>query len=210
MRHKVSAAQRRRAKAQDARYRDRRKRLSLKITLRQVAEFSSRLVVVDYGSGDGCWIYPSGRAGASGAYGNYSFNGLQVGPHRFALAVKLGCTLWDLNGYDAAHAPLAVCVGGRCCNPNHLNRKPSEPNRSWDRAKEAALYGNTAVTRTDPQARRLLAAMYPAGLVPNGPLFHEPWQQNVSPQLMAFLEMGLREEYKNMCLDRDGRAHEGG
>ena len=207
---RVTPARRRRAKAQDARYKDRRKRLSLKITLQQVAEFSSRLVRVDHGNGGGCWIYPSkGSTGASGSYAYYNFNGVQLGPHRFALAVKLGCTLWDLNGYDAAHSSKATCAGGRCCNPAHLTQKPSEPNRSWDRAKDAAMYGNTVATRTDHQARKLMAAMYPAGLVPNAPLFDEPWQQNVSPQLMAFLESGLLEEFKKMRLDRDRRTYAG-
>jgi hypothetical protein len=190
---KLSGAQRRRIKAQDARHKQKRKRLSLRITLQQVAEFSARLVPINYGSGSGCWIYPSkGSTGASGSYAYYSFNGVQIGPHRFALAVKLGCTLWDLDGFDAAHSSKEICVGGRCCNPDHLYKKRSEPNRSWDRAKDAARYGNTVVTRTEPQARKLLAAMYPMGLVPNSSLFDEPWQQNVSPELTAFLENGIR------------------
>jgi hypothetical protein len=175
---KLSGAQRRRIKARDARYKQKCKRLSLRITLQQVAKFSARLVPINYGSGSGCWIYPSkGSTGASGSYAYYSFN---------------GCTLWDLDGFDAAHSSKEICVGGRCCNPDHLYKKRSEPNRSWDRAKDAARYGNTVVTRTEPQARKLLAAMYPMGLVPNSSLFDEPWQQNVSPELMAFLENGTR------------------
>jgi len=203
-RYRPTAKQKRRRQLADARYKRRKARLSLPITLLQVAEFSTRLVRIDYGRGGECWMYPSkGKTGASRAYGNFSFNGVAIGPHRFALAVKLGRTLWSLNGYDAAHASKSICMGGTCCNPEHLLLKPSEPNRSWDRGRDAIMYGDKVTTRTNPQAQRMVAAMYPGGLQPNAPLFDDPCQQNVSPQLMAFLEMGLREEFKKMRLTRD-------
>jgi hypothetical protein len=177
------------------------------ITLEQIAEFSARLVHVDYGSAGGCWIF-TGKSVArqSKAYGRMSYNNLPIVAHRFALAVKLGCTLWDLEGYDAAHSSKAVCKGGRCCHPDHLTKKPSEPNRSWDRAKDAGLYGDKVTTRTLEEARKLLAAMYPAGLPINRPLFDQPWQSNVSPELMGFLEKGLRQELRNMHQTRVAAA----
>jgi hypothetical protein len=173
------------------------------ITLEQVAEFSAHLAHVDYGSSDGCWIFTGKSvAGASQAYARMSHNNYLVMAHRFALAVKLGCTIWDLEGYDAAHASKAICGGGRCCNPEHLNPKPSEPNRSWDRARDAGSYGDKVTTRTPEETRKLLAAMYPAGLAPNSPLFDEPWHSNVSSELRGFLEMGLRDDLRNMYRNR--------
>jgi hypothetical protein len=184
---------------QKARNQARYAALSRQITLEQVAEFSARLLHVDYGSWGGCWIY-TGKAvaGASKTYARMSHNNYPIMAHRFALAVKEGCTIWDLEGYDAAHASKAICKGGRCCNPDHLKKKLSEPNRSWDRARDAGSYGDKITTRTPEEARKLLAALYPVGLAPNTRLFDEPWQSNVSPELMTFLEMGIRDDLRNM------------
>jgi hypothetical protein len=121
----------------------------------------------------------------------------------------LGCTVYDLTGYDAAHASKVICLGGRCCHPDHLTRKLSEQNRSWDRAKEAGSFGDKATTRTPQEARKLLDAMYPTGLAANSPLFDEPWNSNVSSALVSVLEMGLREDFRNMRRMRIGGAHGG-
>lgn len=183
---------------QKARNKARYTALSRQITLAQVADFSSHLAHVDYGNAGGCWIFTAkSTAGAANAYGRMTHNNFPIMAHRFALAVKLNCTIWDLEGYDAAHASKAVCVGGRCCKPDHLSKRLSEPNRSWDRARDAGQYGNKVTTRTPEEAQKLLAAMYPAGLPLNGPLFDEPWQSNVGSQLMGFLEMGIRDDFRN-------------
>jgi hypothetical protein len=39
----------------------------------------------------------------------------------------------DLDEFDAAHAPVEVCMGGRCCHPEHLSKKTTPKNRSSDR-----------------------------------------------------------------------------
>ncbi len=196
---KLSASQKRNNRRKTARYKARRKALSQQITLEQVCEFSSRLVRVDYGTGDGCWLYLGKSAGgASKAYARKKHNGELVMVHRFALAVKLGCTVWDLEGYDCGHSSKAVCIGGRCCNPDHLTPKLSDPNRSWDRAKDAEKFGDKATTRTPEEKTAMMKAMYPAGVSNNGKLFDEPWQSNVSPELTRFLEIGLKQDLQNM------------
>ena len=165
---------------QKARSKARYAALSRSITLEQVAEFSAHLMHVDHGNAGGCWIFTGKSvAGAAKAYARMSHNNFPVVAHRFALAVKLGCTMWDLEGYDTAHASKAICVGGRCCNPNHLTKRLSEPNRSWDRARDAGKYGDKITTRTPEEARKLLAALYPVGLAPNTRLFDEPWQSRM-------------------------------
>ncbi len=141
--------------------------LSKPITVEQVLEQSENLRNIFHGprlpNGDRgtCWIYTS-KAG--GVYGRMKFNGVQIRPARFALALKLGCTVWDLEGYDAAHASRTVCVGGRCCNPAHLLKKTSEANRSWDAARE----------RNAPrpsQVRERMTAALPDGVMPAGQAF---------------------------------------
>jgi hypothetical protein len=154
---------------------------------------------VDYGTGDGCWLYlGKSVGGASKAYARKKHNGELVMVHRFALAVKLGCTVWDLEGYDASHSSKAVCLGGRCCNPEHLKEKLSEPNRSWDRARDAALFGDKATNRTAEEKAAMMKAMYPTGVSNTGKLFDDLWQSNVSPELTRFLEKGLKEDLQNM------------
>lgn len=183
------------------------KALSRPITLEQVAKFSAHLAHVDYGNDGGCWLFTGkSTSGASQVYARISHNGCLINAHRFALAVKLGCTLWDLEGYDAAHASKAVCVGGRCCRPEHLTKKLSDPNRSWDRRKDASVYGDKVTIRTPEEVQRLLAALYPFALKPSPPLFDEPWQSNASPELLAFLEIGLRGDLRNLLRGRMERA----
>ena len=200
---KMSASQKRNERRKTARYKARRKAFSPRITLEQVLEFGSKLVKVDYGTGEGCWLHTSkSYSGASKTYVRFRHNGELAQAHRFALAVKLGCTLWDLEGYDAAHSSKAICLGGRCCNPEHLTKKLSDPNRSWDRSKDAAQFGDKAPTRTRGEKVAMMKAMYPRGIKINGQLFDDRWQSNASPALARFLELGLRNELQNMPEDR--------
>jgi hypothetical protein len=104
--------------------------LTQPITAEEARYHSQFLEAVQFGKGF-CWIYVrKSTGGASNAYARFKFHGVWVMAHRFALALKLGQTLWELEGFDAAHAPSDVCIGGRCCNPSHLEAKRSDPNRS--------------------------------------------------------------------------------
>jgi hypothetical protein len=175
-------------------------------TFQQSAAFYVKLEEVPYGHGT-CYLYPSkSTSGISGNYGKMSYNGYPVVPHRFALMLKLECTLADLKGFDAAHAPRAVCSGGRCCHPDHLLKKKSQANRSWDRGKEAAIYGQDAVNRTTEQKRKMVADMYPSGLVPNPKLFDDPISDNNLRR--HFLEMGMRMTLDEMHAARAARDAE--
>ncbi len=198
----------RRDNRKTARVRDRYAALSRRITLEQISQFSSRLVRVDYGNGE-CWPYLLRKSvgGASKNYARLKFNGAWVMAHRFALAVKLGCTIWSLEGFDCSHVPLK-CIGGKCCNPEHLFKKKPQANRSWDRAKEVAAFGLNAKARTEKEKTAMIAAMYPGGMVSDGALFDQPWEQNVSPELRRFLEMGLRNDMQNMQIARSETTHD--
>jgi hypothetical protein len=196
---KVSALKtRRRDSRKTALVKRRYAALTRPITVQQVCEFSSRLVRVDYGNGE-CWMYLLGKSvgGASKNYARIKFNGVWVGAHRFALAVKLGCTLWALEDFDCSHLPMK-CVGSKCCNPEHLFKKKPQANRSWDRAKEVAAFGLNVKTRTEREKMTMMTAMYPTGMIPDGTIFDQPWDQNVSPELRRFLEMGLKHDLQNM------------
>jgi len=144
--------------------------LSQSISAEDVAYHRQFLQVVPVGKGF-CWIYArKSTGGASRAYGRFKFHGEWVLAHRFALALKLGCSLWKLEGYDAAHAPADVCMGGRCCNPAHLEPKLSDPNRSWDRAKDAEKFG-VKPHRTKEQQREMIRSFYPLKVSPSLPDF---------------------------------------
>jgi len=137
--------------------------LSQPITAEHISYHSQFLEAVPFGKSY-CWLYTHKSAGgASKSYGRFKFHGIWILAHRFALAVKLGCTMLELEGYEAAHAPADVCIGGRCCNPEHLKRKESDPNRSWDRAKDLAKFGQK-LHRSPEEKRKMVKAFYPAGL----------------------------------------------
>jgi hypothetical protein len=188
---KLSASQRRRNKKYCIRGRKRYCALSERITLQQISDFDCKLVPVAYGMGT-CWLpLTNSRSGSTKAYGRMRFNGENVLTHRFALAVKLGCTLWDLEGYDASHAPVSVCMGGMCCSPEHLTKKMANPNRSWDRIKD----GLSGHRKARPE---LVPLMYPVGIYSDGKMFDETWQSNASPELIRFLEMGIKAELAAM------------
>jgi hypothetical protein len=176
------------------RYRARRKALSLPITIEQVTGFDLKLVPVAYGNGT-CWLYPSGKGTpidtGRTVYSNLKFNGQTVTAHRFALAVKEGCTMMGLENYDAAHAPVSVCMGGRCCNPDHLCKKPVPKNRSFDRI-------GTGLNGPRKPRPELVSLMYPVGLYSDGKMFDEPWQSNASSALIRFLELGLKSTLLEM------------
>ena len=136
--------------------------LSQPITAEQIINASSYLEAVPYGSGC-CWLYcAKSSSGVNNGYSRMKFNGVWVGSHRFALAVKLGLTLWDLEGFWAGHAPITVCMGGRCCNPDHLS-KETPPIGIWARSKDRRKVG-TKPERTKREIRRMVNLMHPRGL----------------------------------------------
>src|SRR5437870_5633685 len=113
--------------------------MSEPITAEEIIAFANRLRTVNHGTlmaGDKtvvsqCWIYPS--KGEGKGYGSHSRKGHSIGAHRFALAIKEGCTPNDLENFHAGHAPREHCIGYRCCNPAHLLKQPSPINRSFGR-----------------------------------------------------------------------------
>lgn len=147
---------------QKARQQKRYKALSQPITDEQIRNTSQYLEAVPYGNGL-CWLYGAkSSGGGNSGYGRMKFNGVWVGAHRFALAVKLGVTLWELEGFWAGHYPITDCMGGRCCNPNHL-RKETAPMGTWQRARDRREVG-TKPERTPEEKRHMLSLMYPKGL----------------------------------------------
>lgn len=178
---------RRSNRAKVARVRARYRALSKRITIGQIGAFDLNLVPVAYGLGT-CWLYPSG---SKATYASLSHNGHSVQAHRFALAVKLNCTLWDLDGFDAAHAPVDICMGGRCCHPDHLFKKTPPKNRSFDRV-------GTGLNGPRKARPELVPLMYPVGVYQDGTMFDEPWQSNASPALLRFLEMGMKDSLLEM------------
>jgi hypothetical protein len=186
------------------RLREKCKAFSQPLTAVEITDFDGRLVAVDYAHGK-CWLYPGKTVnGESKDYARKWFRGQWTGAHRIALAIKLGCPLWDLEGYDAAHSSKTVCLGGRCCNPNHLIKKLSNPNRSFDRRKDAQMFGDKITTRSAGETRTLMGTMYPRGLTKDTRKmsFHEGFQENASPELVRFLEMGLSQDMQTMRLSQ--------
>src|SRR5262245_50047340 len=108
--------------AQQAREKKRHDALSRPIRVEQVINARKYLVQVNHGHRY-CWIYTAkSTRGKESEYAKMEYNGVWIAAHRFALAVKLGCTPWDLEGYHIMHAPVEVCISGRCCNPEHLSK----------------------------------------------------------------------------------------
>jgi len=136
--------------------------LSQPITAEQHVNFKKHLLAVPHGSGF-CWIHVSkATTGESKSYAKVKYNGFWVPAHRFALALKLVCTPWDLEGFNAGHAPAWECMGGRCCNPAHLRRERT-PEGAWVRSADREQIG-TKPTRTLEEMRRLVDYMHPRGL----------------------------------------------
>jgi hypothetical protein len=148
---------------QQKRYHQKRYRaLSQPITAEQIISASSYLEAAPYGSGC-CWLYGAkSSGGVNNRYARMKFNGVWVGAHRFALAVKLGVTLWELESFWAGHAPLAVCSGGRCCNLDHLH-KETPPMGIWQRSRDRREAG-TKPQRTKEEMRQMVNLMRPKGL----------------------------------------------
>ena len=147
---------------QKARQQKRYKALSQPITEEQVLNASSYLEALPYGNGF-CWLYTAkSSGGVNSVYGRMKLNGVWTGPHRMALALKLGVTVWDLEGFWAGHAPIDICMGGRCCNPDHL-RKETPPMGAWQRSRDRREVG-TKPERTKEDTRKLLNLMHPKGL----------------------------------------------
>lgn len=116
------------AKAEVVRSAQRKERLSAPISAERIMLFLEKLIAVPVG-GEECWLYVGCRPGTTlsfkaTGYANLKFNGETVGPHQFALAASDGITLADLDGWDVHHASdLGRCIGYRCVNPCHLERR---------------------------------------------------------------------------------------
>jgi hypothetical protein len=178
----VSPAEAKKRKRARARTKARELALSLPITIEQVIAFDCKIVPVMHGYGE-CWLHLSkSSSGETGSYGQMQHNGQTIGSHRFALAVKLGCTLSDLKGFDASHAPLTICMGGRCCNPAHLEKKQETANRSRDRIRD----GVSGHKRPRPE---LFPIVFPLGVPPDhGDLRRqETCRSDVRPRLLQFV-----------------------
>jgi hypothetical protein len=155
-------------KAYAANQEKRKRVLSRPINAEDVETQSKHLHYVPYAGHLCLMYYTKARGGVSGEYGKFKFytdgEYCWVGAHQFALALKLGnyqigkCRLSDLFGFDAAHASKALCLGGRCCLPEHLFKRKSEPNRSWDAAKDYSLDGRKGY-RTDAQLAKMVARL---------------------------------------------------
>ena len=139
--------------------------LSKPITFEQIIHHSQFLEVVPYAGGF-CWLYTAkATGGRTGEYTKLKLNGYRINAHRFALALKLGCTLWDLEGVQSGHHLVSTCMGGRCRNHVHL-RKVTGRRNAWDRAADREEIG-TKFKRTKAQKQALIRFMYPKG-VPTG------------------------------------------
>jgi hypothetical protein len=135
--------------------------LSQPITAEQHVNYKKHLLAIPHGMGE-CWIHVSkSTTGRTKTYTKVKYNGYWVPAHRFALAVKLGCTRWDLEGFNAGHAPAWVCMGGRCCNPGHL-RKEVTPQGAWSRSADRFENG-AKPTRTPEQQERMVKQMHRRG-----------------------------------------------
>ena len=125
------------------------------ITAEEITYQCQYLEAVPYAGGF-CWIYTSkSTSGRSKTYGKMSFRGFKVEPHRFALAVKLGCTLWDLEDSKAGHAHTSKCLGGRCCKHMHLKKENSTAAGAWARSRDMQDVGSKP-ERTMEQTRKMV------------------------------------------------------
>ena len=129
---RYDSPKRREARRKKAR---RKERLSAPIPERDVVRFTKHLIAVTFG-GVECWFYvPAGRTGtmpeelafSTVDYATATCNGEQVNAHRFAYAAHHGVTYASLEGWDVHH--ITGCIGYRCQNPAHLEKKPMREHR---------------------------------------------------------------------------------
>ena len=105
---------------------ERKAALSTPITMEQVLAFVRRLVAVSFCPDSECWLYvgnrnsltPSTMSLKTTSYASYRHTGEVIGAHQFAYAASEGILLSEIDG-DVHHLP-RVCIGYRCCNPDHL------------------------------------------------------------------------------------------
>jgi len=109
-------------------------RLERPITLKQVTDFTERLISVSFGAGDECWLFVGSSKGTTvnlnintKRYGSMKHNGEVIGPHVFSFAASRGIPVSELTSpikYDVHHLPrYGKCIGYRCCNPVHLEKR---------------------------------------------------------------------------------------
>lgn len=179
--------------AQKEKWTARKIALSKPITAQQIQYHSQFLKAVSYGAGM-CWIYTSKTTGGkSSAYGRFKHNGVMVQAHRFALALKLKCSLWELEGMKCGHAPISICMGGRCCDPNHLRPEETTAVGAWQRSADRKAVG-TKPERSLKEKQRMIRLMYPKGLPIGSKLpsytpviLTDPWQVFVYERLVQGL-----------------------
>ena len=105
---------------------ERKERLSAPITLDALLTFMGRLVAVSFCPDSECWLYvgksnaltPDSMTFKTTVYATVKHNGEVLGAHQFAYAASEGILPSEING-DVHHLA-RVCIGYRCCNPNHL------------------------------------------------------------------------------------------
>ncbi len=163
IRDEQNADARKQEQARAAKHEARRAALSQPITAEQHLNFKKHLYPIAHGAGH-CWIHVSkATTGRTKTYTRVKFNGVLIPAHRFALAVKLGCTLWQLDGVNAGHAPAWECMGGRCCNLDHLLPETAPAVGAWLRSADQDDNG-TKPKRTPEQLQNMVKRMHPRGL----------------------------------------------
>lgn len=114
------------SKSQDTIKRERNERLSAPMTLDELQTFIGRLVAVSFCPDSECWLYvgkrnaltPNSMTFKTTVYATVKHNGEVLGAHQFAYAASEGILPSEIDG-DVHHIP-RLCIGYRCCNPNHL------------------------------------------------------------------------------------------
>lgn len=149
--------------AAEKRTRLRQKNLSHPITAEDITAFTKCLMAVPFDEGGECWLYVGCRKATTdglrfklGAYANRKFHGEVIGPHQFAYAAACGLTLADLSGYDIHHSTkFGRCVGYRCCNPAHLDRK-AHRQHAREHGEERKVKADNVAARHVSQIESLL------------------------------------------------------
>ena len=139
------------SKSQSTIKRERKERLSAPCHARERLQEFWRLVAVSFCPDSECWLYvgmnnaltPTNMAFKMTAYATWRHNGEVIGAHQFAYAASQGILLSEIDG-DVHHLD-GVCIGYRCCNPNHLElREHREHGREHAKLSKAQQEGFAA------------------------------------------------------------------
>jgi hypothetical protein len=149
------------SKSQDQIRRERKAQLSAPITMEEVQTFMGRLVAISFCPDSECWIYVgkrnaltlSGMVFKTTAYPTVKHNGEVLGAHQFAYAASEGILPSEIDG-DVHHLA-RVCIGYRCCNPNHLELlEHVEHARKGE--KEKAEFGSRVAQRQSEMVQTII------------------------------------------------------